>query len=67
MHLPGTTARALAEQEALRRELNPRPKGLPSPYTLLLSPEAEQDHPEGTLYRALSLGVLAPPSRNERR
>lgn len=67
MHLPGTTSRALAEQEALRRELSPRPMGLPSLYTHPLSPEAAQEHPEGTLYRALSLGVLAPRSRNGRR
>lgn len=67
MYLPGTTARALAEREALRRELTPGPKRPPSPYTHLLSPEREGP-PDGALAldRALSLGVLAPPSRNDK-
>lgn len=57
----GTTAQALAEQEALRRELTPGSGKSPSPYTHLLSPE-KRPGSEGsqTLDRALSLGVLVP-------
>lgn len=68
MHLIlGTTTRALAEREALRRELTPGPRRPPSLYTHLLSPELGRDHPEGSLYRALSLGVLAPERNRDRR
>lgn len=66
-HVLGTPPRALAEEEALRRELTPGPRRPPSLYTHLLSPGRGQTHPDATLYRALGLGVLAPSRRDERR
>ncbi len=68
MHLVlGTTARAMAEQEALRRERTPGPRRPAPRHTHLLSP-AGRGGTEGfrTLDRALSLGVLAPPNRKGR-